>query len=196
MAEVNLVGLGIFGIMFLVLLGIVSNTSEDSTTRIQRQMFLINCPEPSYDGQYNASNITIDGFTTLLGTNDANNPYLNNVTFGNLGTVFRCHIAPLTPGLAAQINTSNKDYQATTLGFPSGWFSFAGDFIGALFQRINQFFTLIGYFVLPTGFDIMGYGIGELSGYAIMFVVGIYALCYIFIGAMLYKIISPFAGAS
>jgi len=148
-------------------------------------MFLMNCPLPSYDGQWNATNVTIDGFVVIL--NDT-----AGVTYGDDGTVFRCSIDTLSsPGFQVQI--TNKDYNAVTLGFPSGWFVFAGDFIGSALQRINQTFTLIGFFILPTGFNIFGYDIVDLNLLALIIVISAYAICYIFIAVMLYKIISPFA---
>lgn len=152
-------------------------------------MFLMNCPLPSYDGRYNATNVTIEGFVVVL--NDSS----TMVDFGGEGTVFRCSTdSLLTPPAGFQVQMTNKDYQATTLGFPSGWFFYAGDYIGASFQRINNMLILIGFFVLPTGFNIFGYGIEDLPLLALIFVISIYGLCYVFIGAMMYKIISPFAG--
>jgi len=174
--------------MFLVTLQLISNAGFESQLKIQRQMFLINCPAPSYDGEYNASNVDIDGFAVLLDTAPA------NVTFGGLGTVFRCFVDGLSTPPGYEVIMSNKDYQVTTLGFPSGWFIYAGDFIGSSFQRLTQVFTLISYFVTPTNFNILGFTLEDLSGIALMMVVSLYALCYIAIGVLVYKILSPFAG--
>jgi|SRR6185503_751792 len=184
----NLISFGIFGIIFLMFLAVVSNTSEDSQERIQNQMFLINCPLPSYDGQYNATNVTIDGFAVILNTSST------EVSFGGEGTVFRCLITPLTPFPAFQVIMTNKDYQEVTLGFPSGWFKFAGDFLGATFQQLNNIFQLIGFFVTPSNFSIFGFTLDDLGGTALALVISLYALCYVSIGILIYKVASPFAG--
>lgn len=184
----NLISFGVFGIMFLIILAIVSNASEDSQENIQNQMFLINCPLPSFDGQYNATNVTIDGFAVILNQ--------TTVSYGGDGTVFRCLIAPLTPFPAFQVTMTNKNYQSVNaFGFPDGWFFYAGDFIGSALQRINQLFTLIGFFVTPTNFNILGFTLADLSGIPLMMVITMYALCYIAIGILIYKVVSPFSGA-
>lgn len=183
----NLISLGIFGIIFLMILGLVSNSSTESQENIQEQMFLMNCPLPAYDAQWNATNVTIKGFTVIL-NNSA------GVAYGGDGTVFRCRIDELASGTGFQVLMTNKDYKEVTLGFPSGWFKYAGDWIGSAFQRINNMFALVGFFVLPTGFNIIGFAFEDLTGYALFIIVFIYALCYLFIGAMMYKIISPFVG--
>jgi hypothetical protein len=185
---VNLISFGIFGIIFLTILAMISNSSEESQENIQNQMFLMNCPAPSFDGLWNATNVSISGFVVIL--NDS-----AGVSYGGEGTVFRCSIATLTPFPAFQVQMTNKNYTETTLGFPTGWFIYAGDFIGASFQRANNLFQLIGLFISPTGFNILGYGLNDLSGIALMFVIAIYAFCYIAIGLLMYKALSPFAGA-
>jgi hypothetical protein len=179
---------GVFGIIFLIILAIVSNSSEESQERIQNQMFLMNCPLPSFDGRWNSTNVTIEGFSVVL--NDT-----AGVDYGGEGTVFRCQIAPLTPFPAFQVNMSNKNYTETTLGFPTGWFVFAGDFIGASFKKITEMFVLIGFFVTPTNFNILGFTLNDIAGIPLMFVISIYALCYIAIGILIYKVVSPFSGA-
>ena len=184
----NLISFGIFGIIFLSILAVVSNASEDGQENIQNQMFLMNCPSPSYDGQWNGTNVTIVGFVVIL-NNSA------GVDFGGDGTVFRCLITPLTPFPAFQVIMTNKNYQEVTLGFPSGAFIYLGDFLGSSFQAINNLLQLIGLFIAPTGFNILGFGLEDLSGIALMFVIGIYAYCYIGIGILLYKVVSPFSGA-
>lgn len=181
-------GLAIFSIMFLIVLAIVANSSEDSQQKIQNQMFLINCPLPSYDGLWNATNVTIDGFAVIQ-NNTA------GVAYGGDGTVFRCLISANTPFPAFQVIMTNKNYQEVTLGFPSGAFKFFGDFIGSAFQRISNVFQLIGFFITPTNFNILGFTLADLGGTALLLVIAIYALCYISIGVWLYKVISPFSGA-
>lgn len=184
----NLISLGIFAIMFLALLAIVTNVGEDSQERIQNQMFLMNCPPPIYDGVVNATapGTTIDGFAFVYDENEV----IHN---GN-GTVIRCTITPLTPFPAFQVFMTEKNYQEVTLGFPSGWFSYMGDFMGSYMQRIIKVFELIGYFVTPTNFNILGYTLTDLSLIPLAMVIALYAFCYIGIGILIYKVVSPFSG--
>jgi hypothetical protein len=89
---------------------------------------------------------------------------------------------------------TNKNYQETNLGFPVGFFYYFADSMGSFFQRINQFFVLVGLFISPTSFDLLGYTISDLTAFALILVVVAYAIAYIAISAMIYKIVSPFAG--
>ena len=185
----NLISFGVFAIIFLTILAMVSNASEESQENIQNQMFLMNCPLPSFDGEWNSTNVTIVGFVVIL--NDT-----AGVDYGGDGAVFRCIIAPLTPFPAFQVDITNKPYNSeNSFGIPTGWYSYTADFLGSLFQRINQLFTLIGFFITPTNFNILGFTLDDLSGIALLMVIAMYSLCYIAIGVWLYKTVSPFGGA-
>lgn len=175
--------------IFMTILAIISNTSETGLESVQNQMFLLNCPLPTFDAEYNSTNVTIEGFAVVLDSAPA------NVTYGGLGTVFRCYVDPLSSGTGFTVIMTNKDYQAVNaFGFPDGWFAFIGDFIGSSFQKISNLFVLIGFFVTPTNFNILGYTLSDIGTIALMVVIAIYAICYIAIGAVVYKIISPFSG--
>jgi len=180
---------GLFGIIFLTLLGIVSNSSENSLDRIQTQMYLMNCPFPLYDAVATVGNPSYIGFqlnyTLTFGTGGSN----------TTGTYFRCYVDP-TSNPEYQINVQTKNYGETAFGFiPIGWLSYIGDNLSVAFVRIVAFFTLISYFVSPSNFDILGYTIADITGVALLFVILLYGLCYVFIGAMIYKIVSPASDA-
>lgn len=144
-------------------------------------MYLMNCPLPVYQG--NVTNLNIDGFSVTY-----------NVTYSSsnsTGSLFECY----TTGNLFGVNEIVKDYGATAFGaIPYGWLGYTADSLTILFQRVQALFTLISFFISPTNFNILGYTIADISGIALMFVIAIYALCYISVGAWLYKTFSPFSG--
>ena len=183
----NLIGLGVFGVIFLMLLAVVSNTSATSLQNIQDQMYLMNCPLPIYNGV--ATLTSIDGFAL-------NYTIAYNNTVDSNGTFFRCSLDLLSnPHFNASAEI--KEYGYTLFSaIPIGWLGYVADSLTVLWQRIYAFFTLVSFFVTPTNFNILGYTIADLAGIALMIVIGIYGLCYLFIGAMLYKLFSPFSGVT
>ncbi len=85
-------------------------------------------------------------------------------------------------------------YGSPTIPF-AGFPFFLGDWLSELFaNKLSAIGTLIYFFITPANFDMFGYTISDLSGIPLMFVIVIYAISYIGIGAMAYKIISPFSG--
>lgn len=184
--DATIFGMGIFAILFLATIQLVSTSTGEGLENVERQMFLMNCPPPFYDAKWNGTNVTIEGYNVVFN--------MSAVDFGGEGTVIRCLLTPNTPFPNFQVILSNKDYQATTLGFPTGGVSYFLDSMGSFFQRINNFFFLVGFYVNPASFDILGYGFEDLSGLFLAMVILMYAMCYIAVGVMVYKIVSPFAG--
>ena len=184
----NLISFGLFGIIFLIILAIVSNSSEDSQIDIQRQMFLMNCPLPIYNGD--VTNLDIIGFSVNYTVT-----YYQSITNFN-GTFFECSYTPNPdPDLDLSVNAISKEYDSTLFSvIPIGWYGYLADFLVTIFARLEAMFILIGFYVTPTGFNILGYTINDLSGTALLVVIGIYGLCYVAIGIMMYKILSPFSG--
>ena len=148
-------------------------------------MFLMNCPMPIYNGD--VSNLDILGFSVNYTVT-----YYSSLSDFN-GTFFQCSLDSITG--AFTVSAISKPYDATLFSvIPIGWYGYLADFLVTMFARLEAMFILIGFFVLPTGFNILGITIDDLSGYALMLVISIYGLSYIAIGAMIYKIVSPFAG--
>lgn len=187
--ELNLTGLAIFFILLLASIGFISNISPASQKNIQDQMYMQNCPMPIFQGV--AGNVT---FTSYFAFN-----YTQTYPTGSnnqTGTYFKCRLDFLSSNHPS-LSIIPKEYGHTSFGFiPDGWLSFAGDSLSVLFLRLQAFFTLIAYYITPINFSILGYTISDLSTLAITFVISIYALSYITIGAWLYKILSPFSGVS
>ena len=168
----------------LMVLAIVSNTSEDSINNIEDQMFLANCPLPIFDQVATANDIV--GFAVNY-----------TVTFGNGtdtdGSFFECTAEDGLFGVSVTV----KEYGATLFSaIPIGWLGYLADSITVLFERLYAVFTLITYFVTPANFNILGYGLADVDGIALMLIIGIYALCYIAVGVWIYKTVSPFSGVS
>lgn len=172
--------------MFLIFLGIVSNSSSDSLDNIEEQIFLINCPMPIFNGI--AILNSIDGYSV-------NYTVSYNVLNGTSteGTKFICSIDSITQAFTA--STSIEPYGASLFDtIPFGWLGYLADFMTSIFQTLQAVFTLISFFVTPTNFNILGFTLNDLSGIPLFSIIALYALCYISIGLMLYKLISPFSG--
>lgn len=180
---VDLIHLAMFGIIFLILIGFVSNTGE-SFNNIEDQMFLMNCPLPISNGIASFGSPAITGFSLNYTVS------YTNATDGT-GTFFEC---TASDGLfGASIST--KGYGDTLFSaIPIGFLGYLQDSLTTLFQRIQALFTLISYFVTPANFNILGYTLADIGAFGTFMVVAIYAFCYIVIGIMLYKVISPFSG--
>lgn len=159
----------------MLIFAIVSNSSITGLVNIEARFNELTCPLPLYDG--------VD--------------YLNGtiVYDTGFGSDYRCTFDPLSAPPGTQISVTAKQYNATSFSaFPSGWFVFAADTITEIGIKIGAFFTLITYILTPINFNILGYTIADLSGFALMFVISIYIICYVVIAVFIYKSASPFSG--
>lgn len=87
-------------------------------------------------------------------------------------------------------------YGSPTLAGAGALF-YVNDYVSEiLVNKAGAFFTIVFFILSPANFNILGYTINDIGGVALMFIISIYALCYIAIAAMLYKMLSPFAGAA
>lgn len=175
--------MGIFGIIFIAILGIVSNTGTTSADNVEDQMFLMGCPMPLWSTFPN--NTSIEGFAVTYDT-------IRNDTFANNIYVFDCFIDPVSDnrGLTVTAYLSSSGFFANfsnlfaTLGFL--YFAFQTAFANAI-----AMFTLITFYLTPINFDILGFTIADIGGQGLALVVFIYAICYISIGLMIYKLVNP-----
>jgi hypothetical protein len=167
--------MGVFGMMLIAILAILGNTSATALTNIEQQFSRLTCPMPSQTGLWNASGVLQYTGATY------NYPSVSNMTL-----TLTC----------TEIHTTNGvDYLYGSPGVAIGVFFFIGDYISELFaNKLAAIFTLIAYVLTPANLSFLGFGIDDITGVALMFVISIYVFAYIFIGAMLYKIITPFAG--
>lgn len=174
---VTLMGLFAFSLIFLIVLGFISNQNPTALSGIQTQFNRLTCPFPSSSGLWNNTG-------TLEYTNGTYNyPSVNvrNITL-----------------TCTSVHTLNGfDYfYGTGAGVPfAGMVFFIGDLLSELVDKAIAFFTLAGFYLLPINFTILGYTITSMSANAQMAIIGVYGFCYIFIGIGIYKIVSPFSGA-
>lgn len=180
--------LGAFSIIFLMLLGFISNQNPTALTQINARFNELTCPLPLYDGvDQPFSNSTFN-----------NNFGFGNITYGNgFGTQYLCTFDPLSAPPGTAITTAIWAYNSTSFaGFPSGWFVFTSHTIQAITQKVYALFELIIYFLTPINFEILGYTLDDLGGFALMAIITIYIFCYVMIALLIYKLVSPFAGVS
>lgn len=175
---VNIIGLGLFGMLFLAMLAIISNTSSTSIGNIQSQLDRIGCPAPETSGLWNSSGtIQHSGYTY-------NYPNVGNKTL------------TLTCTNVHTLDDHDYCYGCGSLVSFAGGIFYVGDWISEVVgNKGSAVSTLLIFFLTPANFNILGYTINDLIGVPLMVVIVAYAISYIFIGAMLYKILSPWSGA-
>lgn len=177
--------MALFGIFLLVVMGIISNTSQTAITAVENQIFLINCPMP-LNGAIGVLD-TIEGLTvnyTVTYDNDTSDYHI---------TVFFCSIDSITGALTAntEVYTSGNDWFNSTVGT---LFYFSSGITQGL-SKIVSFLTIFAFILTPANFEILGFGIGDLSGASLMVLVGIYIVSYVFIVAWLWVTFNPFKGS-
>lgn len=168
--------MGVFGMLFLAVLAIIGNSGSTAINNITTQFNRLACPMPSQTGLWNASGVIQYSGATY------NYPSVSNQTL------------TLTCTEVHTLDSFDYAYGSPTLSF-AGFGFYIGDWISELLaNKLSALGTLLYFFVTPANFDILGFTIADLTGIALMTVISLYAICYIFIGAMAYKIISPFSG--
>lgn len=159
----------------LAIISIVGNSAPTSLANIQDQFDRLSCPMPSQTGLWNSSGVIQYTGATY-----------NYPNVGNMTLTLTC----------TEIHTTNGvDYYYGAPGVAIGVFFFIGDYVSELFaNKVAAVFTLIAYVLSPANFNFLGYGIEDITGIVLMFVITLYVFSYIAIGIFLYKVISPFAG--
>lgn len=175
---VNVIALGLFGMMFLALLSIIGNSGAQSAANITTQFNKISCPLPEASGLWNNTG-------TLTRTGQTYN-------YPNVST----QTLTLTCTAVHTADGFDYCYGCPTVSF-AGMMFYVGDWLSELVgNKGSAILTLVYFFVTPANFDVMGYTISDLSGVALMSVILLYAISYIFIGAMGYKLLSPWSSGS
>jgi hypothetical protein len=190
---VTLFYMALIGIFILIIMGIVSNTSEDSFTRVEDQIFLMNCPYPLYEGV--AENLSIEGL--VLNYTIAHNRDINGNTTttdsDKVGGSFECHLNGT--GLKGA-SFSTHQYAITTFGFNWGYVGFLADSLTTTIVKVQSFLILFSFILTPANFGVLGYGLDDLSGASLMVVVGVYIVSYVFVATWLWVTFNPFKGGS
>lgn len=169
-------GMAVFSIILLAIISVVSNSGATATNNINDQFDRLSCPMPAISGLWNnTGTIELSGATY-------NYPSVSNQTL------------TLTCTEVHTLDGFDYAYGSPTVAFAGSMF-FIGDWISELIvNKLGAFFTILFYILTPANFEVLGFTIADLSGFALMAVIGLYAIAYIFIGVFIYKTISPFAG--
>ena len=177
-----------------MLFAVISNTSSIGQDNIEFQMFLMNCPYPVYNALPMLDVDPIDGFTVIYTMN-------YSIAHVNKVSVFECFDSNAGLPLPRAPTVNLIVYEPTESFFTAfdnafAWIGYIYNLFTALFQKATALLTLVGYIVTPINFNILGYGISDISGTGLLFIIFLYAFCYISIGVWLYKVIMPFGGSS
>jgi len=180
----------VFSILFLIILAIISNSSITGQNEITNQISIMSCPFPIQEGVYNTTSRNVDHDREINPTTH----FLTGNTTSDItkkaGTFFRCY-TELNAGQQVPAVTVMPLPYGATCGyiFPCGWFAWVADTILILEQKLTAFFTIISFFITPVNFNIVGYTIGDLSGVASTFVLGIYMFIYLGIAIFIFSAI-------
>lgn len=170
-------------IIFLAIISIVSNSSATATANIDEQFDRLSCPMPAISGLWNNT-----GTITLT-----------NATYNWENAGGGSGAQPPATLTCTEVHTPQGiDYfYGASFVSPAviGWAYFLGDWISELvFNKVSAFLTILFYILTPANFNVLGFTIADLSGFALMAIIGLYAISYIIIGVFIYKTISPFTG--
>lgn len=172
---IGLVPWAVFGILIIMVFAIVSNSGQTGTANIQALMDRLDCPMPVGTGLFNQS-----------GTFIYDNGTYNYPDVGNQTLTLTCTEVHTLDGV---------DYYFGQPAVAIGVFFYVNDYISELFgNKITAVLTMIGYILSPINFDVWGFTLSDISGIALMLVIGLYIFAYIPIGILIYKAISPFTG--
>lgn len=124
----------------LIILISLAFVFSNSTSNINRQQFVLNCPYPILNG------IATFGSPPFIPVGQNANRLNYTVTWNNNthGSFFECHLDPLSnPQQGATIII--KNYGASTFGgaIPYGWYAWLGDSITAFFGKLSPFVAMI-----------------------------------------------------
>lgn len=165
-------------------MGLISNTATATGG-------IVNCTNADLDDVYCKNYYA----TLILG---CHMPTISTIDYLNGTVINDPRGAKYTCGLNAFgtfTSVEPQAYNATLFDvIPFGWYYFIGDSIADLFFKATALATVIVGFLSPVGFNILGYGIEDVGAFVATFIILIYSLCYIAIGGMLWKVISPFTG--
>lgn len=185
----SLIGWGVFSLIFLILIGFVSNLNPSSSGIISVQNARLACPMPDSAGVH-GSGYDSSGTSILIHRNGTYNyPNVGNKTL-------TLKVNGIICSNVHTLDTVDYFYGTGAGVAGAGMVFFVGDYFSELIDKVGALLTLFLLYVTPLNFHIFGFGIGDISAMGQMAVYSLYGFCYIGIGGMIYKLIDPFAGGS
>lgn len=172
MAEFNLTYWFIFSIVILGIFAIMGNSGETSISNIENEFAIMNCPFPLYSGR----------------------DFLNGTIIyetSSSGTFYECYKDPLSQ-FPTTIAYYDHNYNATAFStIPTGWLGYTGDWLTTLSHKARSVGAIATFVLTPINFDFLGYTIADIGGIGLLFLIILYAVCYLGIGIFLYKSALP-----
>lgn len=164
-----------FSIVLIIVIGFVSNQNATSLSDVQDRFEELLCPMPAGSGLWNnTGTITYSGGTY-------NYPNVSNQTL-----TLTC-----TP-----IHTlDGVDYAFGQPTVAVGVFFFAVDYISEGLHKVGSFFAIIGIYLTPINFEILGFDLNDVGTLGTMAIISMYLFCYTWIGIGIYKVVNPFGGS-
>lgn len=188
---VNIFGLGIFGALVLTLISIISFYGNYNSINMQTAFAHLNCPMPASTGVV-GKGVDSNGNSILVYTNGTyNNPWKGNYTFNTL--YYHGSICTNVHTLAGYDYFYGSVGSVSGLGMPI----FIGDYLSEAGDKLTNFFYMVSVIMNPAQFSITldrPYTLADMNITAQGIIYAIYAFSYVGIGAMIYKIASPFSG--
>jgi hypothetical protein len=203
----------IVGIFFIMIMGLVGNTTSfsDNSSVAGNAFIGLQCPMPDGNG----------AFDELRGIGPANNNTRRSLTYnwnetkwvetgdgryltsdGGVATALNTQdgisCSPVhtfgQPEGCGQTNGNGCDYLFGSPTVALGVLFYAVDYIAEFFHKLASFFVLVGSLLSPVDWTIFGLTIDDLDTTVQSFLWGGYIFFYTFIGAWVYKVVSPFTG--
>ena len=179
--------LGAFSIVFIAILGFISNQNPTNQDKISIQFLKLSCPLPLNSA---TANVSLNG-SAIVVTNITRDSSSGDYHV----TTFNCYDAnegfsPSAPSVSTTVYTTANNW----FGITTGYLFYLSEIISDIVQKIIAMFTIMASFLTPVNFTILGYTLADLGAVATMAVITIYIFCYLMIAIMIYKVISPFTG--
>lgn len=167
----EMVHIGVFAVILFLFISIASGVTNYTQTNIQTSLVKLNCPTPDFNTGWDRTN--------------CNNPPPSRGGYANdLFILWK--------------NVNLFGFGNWTAGIPVGWFDYTADWVSSGVEHTSGWFGLFSVALSgasPSGFSILGFHTTDLNPLGVVFVLMLYGFCYLGIGLLIYKGLSPFVRA-
>ena len=161
-----------WGLLIIAIMAVISNTGTTSQSNVSHQIFVMTCHLPVQNA---IDHLYFDSQGNFIGYE--NFTYPNN---GNgFGTYYECTSAGSQVNSPNELITVIKGYNQTVVNFPSGWFVYLSDTMTVLSGKASAVVNIILFILTPINLHVLGYGITDIGGVGLMFVIGLYTFAYV-----------------